>query len=111
VSFDKVVEQIIQDAMARGEFDNLPGKGKPLNHDAYFALPEDVRLGYAVLKNTGFVPEEVELLREINELKAQLAEGGDDERRGRLKAAINVKTLKLNLLTERYRRRSKRPSP
>jgi hypothetical protein len=31
MSFDRIVEAIIQEAMARGEFENLPGKGKPID--------------------------------------------------------------------------------
>lgn len=61
MSLEQLVEEIIQDAMARGEFDNLPGASKPLNHDAYFALSEDERLTCTALKNAGYVPEEVAL--------------------------------------------------
>ena len=31
IAFDRIVEAIIKDAMERGEFDNLPGKGKPID--------------------------------------------------------------------------------
>ena len=48
MSLDRVVEEIIQAAMARGEFDNLPGQGKPLNPEAYFALPEDERMAITI---------------------------------------------------------------
>ena len=39
------IEELIKNAMARGEFDNLPGKGQPLDLSAHFAAPEDVRMG------------------------------------------------------------------
>jgi len=35
--FQTNVDEQIREAIARGEFDNLPGKGKPLDLDAYFA--------------------------------------------------------------------------
>ncbi len=73
MSLESVVEEIIRDAMARGEFDHLPGAGKPLDHEAYFALPEDQRLALTALKNAGYVPEEVDLLREIKAHKEKLA--------------------------------------
>ena len=41
--FDKSVEVILREAMQRGDFDNLPGKGKPINVDGYFATPAEVR--------------------------------------------------------------------
>ena len=33
--FDKSIEAIIREAMERGEFDDLPGKGKPIDLSAY----------------------------------------------------------------------------
>jgi hypothetical protein len=53
MNFDKFVESIIQEAMARGEFENLPGKGKPLDLTEYFNAPEGVRVAQAMLKNAG----------------------------------------------------------
>jgi hypothetical protein len=44
----KSSDEIIQEAMQRGEFENLPGKGKPLNLSDYFNTPEDVRLAYSI---------------------------------------------------------------
>ena len=70
MDFEKIAEERIREAMERGEFDNLEGIGKPLRQlDAYFATPENVRLGYSILKNAGFLPEEMALLKEINRLK------------------------------------------
>ena len=59
MSLDRVVDEMIRDAMARGEFDNLPGAGKPQNLDSYFAAPEDLRMAWSVLRNAGYLPEEV----------------------------------------------------
>lgn len=42
----KMIEEKILAALANGEFDNLEGKGKPLNPDDYFAAPEDFRVGH-----------------------------------------------------------------
>jgi hypothetical protein len=33
VSFENIAEQKIQDAIARGEFDNPPGAGRPIDLD------------------------------------------------------------------------------
>ena len=78
MSFDKLVEEKIRAAMAAGEFDNLAGKGKPLDLTAYFATPEEVRVGYSLLKSAGFIPEEAHLLKEIESLKTRLATGKND---------------------------------
>ena len=101
---EKLIEEIIREAMERGEFDDLPGKGKPLDLDAYFATPEDVRLGYSVLKSAGCVPVEVELQNKIESLKARLDVSDDERERQSLRKEIEGKTLKLNLLMDGARR-------
>jgi DnaJ-like protein len=97
---EKLIEEKIREAMERGEFDDLPGKGKPLDLDEYFATPEDVRLGYSVLKSAGCLPVEVELQNEIESLKARLGVCDDERERQSLRKEIEAKTLKLNLLTD-----------
>jgi len=101
---EKLIEEIIREAMEKGEFDDLPGKGKPLDLDAYFATPEDVRLGYSVLKSAGCLPVEVELQNEIESLKARLGVCDDERERQSLRKEIEGKTLKLNLLMDGARR-------
>ena len=64
-----IAEQKITDAISRGEFENLPGEGKPLALDDDSLVPEDLRLAYRILKNAGFVPPEVETLNEIAALE------------------------------------------
>ena len=48
--FGRLIENKIREAIERGEFDNLPGKGKPLDLTESFNTPGDLRLGYAMLK-------------------------------------------------------------
>ena len=78
MSFEKTVEAIIREAQARGEFDNLPGKGRPIDLTEYFNTPEDVRVAGAMLKNAGMVPMEIELLQEkINRLRTERIKESD----------------------------------
>jgi len=67
--FDLIAEQRIAEAIARGELENLPGAGRPLNLDDDALIPEDLRVAYRMLKNAGFVPPEIEVLRDIGELE------------------------------------------
>ena len=99
------VEKQIQEAISRGEFDNLEGAGKPLNLDAYFATPEDLRVGYSVLKSNKFVPEEIDRLKEIGQLKEKLKNCFDAEEKKRLNKLVNEKTLALTIILERNKRR------
>jgi hypothetical protein len=50
MSLEKSVEAIIKEAQARGDFDNLKGKGKQIDLSAYFETPEDVSMAYSMLK-------------------------------------------------------------
>jgi Domain of unknown function (DUF1992) len=62
MSLEKFIEEKIRKAMENSEFDNLEGVGKPLNLDNYFSMPEDIRVGYLLLKSNKFVPSEIDLL-------------------------------------------------
>ena len=86
--FDRIVESIIKDAMERGDFDNLPGKGKPVDLTEYFETPEDVRLAHSVLKNAGMTSREVDLLNEIAELRQLRAAVRDEQKKHQIEAQI-----------------------
>lgn len=80
LSFDILSEQRIVEAMRRGEFDGLPGEGRPLDLEEDPLVPEDQRMANRIMKNAGFVPADVGLRKEITELHNQLALLGDEER-------------------------------
>src|SRR5215213_3369582 len=104
MSIESAIEKQIKEAMARGEFDNLAGKGKPLDLEAYFNTPEDLRMAYSILKSNDFVPEEVELMKEISSLKARLADAVGESDAAALREKINERSLALSLLLDRRRR-------
>jgi DnaJ family protein C protein 28 len=71
--FEDYVSEQIREAMERGEFDNLPGAGKPLNLDIDPYAGEKA-MGYHLLKTHGYAPKEVELAKEIrNEFERAVA--------------------------------------
>lgn len=104
MNLDKIVEEIIKQAQERGEFDNLPGKGKPIDLTSYFETPEDVRVAQSVLKNAGFTSREVELLNEIAGLKQIRAGTLDEKIWQRLEKQIQEKQIEFNVLMERQQR-------
>ena len=106
--FDKLVEQKIREAQEAGEFDRLEGRGRPVDLEAYFSTPEELRAGYAVLRNAGVLPEEAAVLREIDELNARLGASRDPGERERLGRAAAELKLKYALLVER--RSGRRPA-
>lgn len=104
MSFDKLVEEKIKQAQERGEFDNLPGKGNPIDLSAYFETPEDVRLAQSVLKNGGFTSREVELLNEIAALKEILVGGVEEAQKQEIQKQIREKQIEFNIMMERMKR-------
>ena len=66
---ERLADAHIDAAAERGEFDNLPGAGKPLDLDDDRDVPPELRAGYRLLKNAGFVPPELEARREIREIE------------------------------------------
>lgn len=101
---DKAVEAIIKEAMERGEFANLPGRGRPLDLSTYFETPEEVRLVYSMLKNAGLVPEEINLLQEIAALRERMS-AADEPERTSLRKSIGEKQMQYNLLMEQRKKR------
>ena len=101
------VEEIIRNAMERGEFDNLAGAGKPIDLSAYFDTPEEMRLAYSVLKSADILPQEAELLKEIAALKEAANGEKDFAKRARLLKQAEGKRLEFNLMLERQKRLSK----
>ena len=104
MSFDKIVEALIKEAQERGEFDNLPGKGKPIDLTSYFEMPEEVRLAQSVLKNAGMTSPEVQILKEIAELRQVQEAVTDEEKRQEIKKQIEQKQMEFNLMMERQKR-------
>ncbi len=96
--FDLLAEQRIQNALAQGEFANLPGAGRPLPAEDLSLVPEELRVGYRLLKNAGYLPPEVEDRKEAASLRAMLA-GMEDEQQ-RSKALIRLQLLNLRMAAQ-----------
>ena len=108
MSLHNIVEEQIKNAIEAGEFDNLEGAGKPLDMDNYFNTPEDLRVGYLVLKSSRFVPEEVERLKEIGEIKEKIENCADGIERGKLVKTLQERQLAFALLLERNKKSRRR---
>ncbi|MDE0011618.1 MAG: DUF1992 domain-containing protein [Candidatus Poribacteria bacterium] len=87
------VDEQIETAMERGEFKDLPGKGKPIKLDTNPFLTPQVRMANRLLKENGFAPRWIELEKEIREEKAQLK---------RLLINLKARRERLVALIQRY---------
>ncbi|MCE5333047.1 MAG: DUF1992 domain-containing protein [Desulfobacteraceae bacterium] len=95
--FDKIAEQKIREAMDNGEFDDLPGKGKPLALEDDRHLPQDIRLAYKILKNADVLPPELTLRKEILTVEEMLADVKDTKEKYRQIKKLNYLIMKLNM--------------
>lgn len=64
---ERISEQRILAAVEKGEFDNLPGAGKPFRWEDDTHTPQEKRLAYALLKKNGFSLPWIEEGREIRD--------------------------------------------
>jgi len=96
--FSKLAEEKIKQAAERGEFDDLPGKGQPLELEDDSRVPEELRLAYKVLKNAGYTPPELDVKNEIIRVEDLLASAPDEKTRYQALKRLNYLTLKLSAL-------------
>ena len=105
MNWQKLVEERIGEAFAQGEFDDLPGRGQPLDLTDYFALPAAERAGVQVLKNAKVLPPEMELLKKIAGLEAALAACQGAAQRRRMETELQEKRVGFAMAMERRKRR------
>ena len=92
-----VAEQKIQETLQNGEFDRLPGAGKPLAMEDLSYLPPEARMAYTILKNSGFVDTPQDMQRPLSPDK-ELKRSSPEEGRA------NDKLRKLDVMMHRLRR-------
>lgn len=97
-----IAEKRIEEAQARGEFDDLPGRGRPLEPEDMSHVPEELRMAYKILRNAGCLPPELAERKEINRLVDLLEQCEDEQERVR-------QMQKLRFMIQRARMRHQRP--
>lgn len=104
--FSKISEARIKEAIEKGHFKNLPGQGKPLILEPInpFEAKED-RVANKIIKNLGLLPQEVDLKREIDNLKQKIAECPDNENINQMKNRLQEINIRYNVIMEKRRRR------
>lgn len=85
-----LVEERVARAQANGEFDDLPGTGKPLQLDDDRLVPEGLRMTDRVLQNAGFLPPEMQTLKDIRALEQRVRASVDDASRRRALARLSL---------------------
>lgn len=96
-------EDRIKKAYKDGEFDNLPGYGKPLPPDDLFSVPENLRMAYRIMKNAGFTDEENQVKKEIMTIEDLMKKCEDQEEKKALQKKLNEKLLRYNSMMSKRR--------
>jgi hypothetical protein len=96
VSFETWVERRIREATERGEFDNLPGAGKPIAdldkpHDELWWVRQKLRREHLT-----YLPASIALRKEAEEALLAAARAGSEQEVRRIVADINAKIVEGN---------------
>ena len=94
---ERIAEEKIAAAIRRGELDNLPGAGKPLELNEHQLVPADLRMGYKILKNANCLPPELETRKQIRQLCELLPATPDNKERRRIVSRVNYLITKLSM--------------
>ena len=105
--FSHIAENRIRQAIADGEFDNLPNAGQPLDLEEYFRAPADLRMAYSILKNANCAPVEVEIMKEVSQLSQAIAGTADRAEREVLQRRLAERQMQLGMMLERRPRGEK----
>ena len=102
-TLDDHIAQSLRESQRNGELRSAPSWGKPLDlEDGYAQTPEELRMGFKALKDAGFVPREVETMKQIAALRtvidADPAAPGADAMRLRLSELQQHLALRLEKL-------------
>lgn len=104
-----LVSKRIEEAMRRGDFDNLAGRGKPLRVENEPFVPEDQQMAYKLLKNNDMTPywiaERKEMLRSIETWRENFQRIVSEAHTAWVSAASDERRVQVRQSWERWLRR------
>lgn len=103
MDLSRIIERNIKKAIDQGTFDNLPGKGKAQELADLRFIPPEQRAAFLALRNSGLLPPEMELRKEIASLEEQLQIAKEEDKSG-ISKAITEKKMFYDILMERRKR-------
>ena len=95
--FERIAENRILEAIEAGLFDDLQGKGKPLNLADDSHIPAELKMAYKILKNADCLPPELELRKEIVTLQELVASMEDEAEKLLQMRRLNFLMMKLGM--------------
>ncbi len=95
-SLTRIAEQKIAEAMKTRDFTSEKWKNKPLPLDNDSNIPDDLKMAYKILKNSGYLPPEVEEKKEVQRLEELIATTEDEHERLKQMKKLNVLLMKID---------------
>ena len=95
---DQIAEQKIMEAILNGELDSLPGQGQPLHLDDDRSVPEELRVVYRLLKNSGFLPPVANLRKEIAGVNQLLMQAVSEDEQVKLSKRMDYLLMQLSTM-------------
>jgi hypothetical protein len=96
--FAKLAENRIKEAIEAGEFDNLRGRGQPLDLNDDSHIPPELRMAYKILKNADCLPPELTLRQEVVQLQDLVAAMPDEAEKLKQMRRLNFLMMKLDMM-------------
>lgn len=91
----RIAERKILEAMKEGDLNSEKWKNRPLPLDDDRFVPDDLKMAYKILKNSGYLPPEIETKKEIKKLEDLIACTEEEHVRLKQMKKLNVLLMKL----------------
>lgn len=91
-----IAEQKIAEAMRERDLTSSKWKNKPLPLEDDRFVPDDLKMAYKILKNSGYLPPEIEERKEIKKLEDLIVRTDDEHERLKQMKKLNVLLMKVD---------------
>lgn len=95
-SLQRIAERKIAEAMKSQDFTSEKWKNKPLPLDVDKHIPDDLKMAYKILKNSGYLPPEIEERKQVQQLEDLIAATEDEHERLRQMKKLNLLLVKID---------------
>jgi hypothetical protein len=96
--FVRLAENRILEAIEAGQFEDLPGKGRPLKLEDDSQVPPELRMAYKIMKMADCLPPELETRKEIIRLQDLVASLPDEAEKLTQMRRLNFLMMKLGMM-------------
>lgn len=91
-----IAEQKIQEAIKNGDLNIERWKNRPLPMEDDRLIPDDLKMAYKILKNSGYLPPEIEERKEVKRLEELIAATEDEHVRLKQMKKLSVLLMKID---------------